>query len=128
MNDSTKNAESKSDTAAVTLPGTVDKVIPAVEPVPGIKLPEKVQIAVEGTEPLYGEIQLENKFHDEAGNPVRLKLGAEVEVTIEAKPEGIESPKSTNDRAVPSVSSSAGAKKTSAQHEQNAPSPAGPYA
>jgi hypothetical protein len=49
--------------------------------------PEQAQIAVEGAEPLYREIRVENTLQDEAGNPVSLKQGAEVEVTIAAKPE-----------------------------------------
>lgn len=65
---------------AVTLPGTVEKVIPtryAGEP-------EKAEISVEGADPLYKEIRIENTLRDEKGQEVGLKPGAEVEVTIEA--------------------------------------------
>jgi hypothetical protein len=71
------------DKASVTLPGTVEKIIPPIAP----ELPEKAQIRVDGAEDLYQEIRIENKLVDEAGNPVALKKGAEVEVTIEATPE-----------------------------------------
>jgi hypothetical protein len=65
---------------AVTLPGTVEKIIPEnrVEP-------EKAQIAVEGAEHLYREIRVENTLKDEKGKKVSLKEGAHVEVTIEAE-------------------------------------------
>jgi hypothetical protein len=68
--------------AIVTLAGTVDKIIPAI----GELQQEKAQIAVEGAEPLYREIRIDNSLQDEAGNAVSLKVGAEVEVTIAAKP------------------------------------------
>lgn len=66
----------------VSLPGVVDKIIPAVG-----GEPEKAQIAVEGAEPLYREIRVDNNLQNAAGDEVSLKLGAEVEVTIEAKPD-----------------------------------------
>ena len=64
----------------VTLPGTVEKVIESPHPAE----PEKAQISVEGGDPLYREIRIENKLKDENGKHVRLKEGAEVEVTVEA--------------------------------------------
>ena len=67
------------DKPSVTLPGTVEKVIPAM----GIE-PEKAQITVEGAEDLYREVRIENTLQDEDGKQVSLKKGAEVEVTIEA--------------------------------------------
>ena len=66
---------------AVTLPGTVEKIIPPL----GADEPEKAQIAVESADDLYREIRVENTLQDAAGNEVRLKLGAQVEVTIEAE-------------------------------------------
>jgi hypothetical protein len=39
---------------------------------------------VEGADDLYKEIRIENTLTDEKGRPVRLKKGAEVEVTVEA--------------------------------------------
>jgi len=70
------------ENVVVTLPGTVDKIIPAVG-----NQPEKAQIAVEGAEALYREIRVDNTMQNVGGDDVSLKLGAEVEVTIEAKPE-----------------------------------------
>jgi hypothetical protein len=69
--------------AAVTLPGTVEKIIPPAVP----KEPEKAQISVEGADELYKEIRVENTLQDESGQPVKLKQGAPVEVTIEADPQ-----------------------------------------
>jgi len=63
--------------------GTVEKIIKS--PFPGE--PEKVQIAVEGADPLYKEVRVENKLTDKNGAEVRLKERAKVEVTVEAKPE-----------------------------------------
>jgi hypothetical protein len=65
----------------VTLPGKVEKVIESPHPAE----PEKAQISVEGGDPLYREIRIENKLKDEDGKHVRLKEGAEVEVTVEAE-------------------------------------------
>lgn len=67
---------------AVTLPGTVEKIIPA-NPV----APEKAQIAVEGADHLYRELRVDNTLEDEKGKKVGLKPGAKVEVTIEADKE-----------------------------------------
>jgi hypothetical protein len=66
----------------VTLPGTVEKIIPPI----GNQEPEKAQIQVEGADELYREIRIENALTDADGNPVRLKKGADVDVTIEADP------------------------------------------
>jgi hypothetical protein len=66
---------------SVTLPGTVEQIIPP--PCPGI--PEKAQIAVEGADDLYQEIRIENTLIDDTGREVRLKEGAHVEVTVEAE-------------------------------------------
>ena len=68
---------------AVTLPGTVEKIIP---PSRYAGEPEKAEIAVEGADPLYKEIRVENTLQDAEGNEVGLIPGAEVEVTIEAEP------------------------------------------
>jgi hypothetical protein len=70
------------ESPSVTMPGTVEKIIPAA----GDHRPEKVQIAVEGPDDLYREIRIENALQNEAGEDVRLKLGAKVEVTIAAIP------------------------------------------
>lgn len=65
---------------STTLPGTVEKIIQPVAP----GEPEKAQIAIDGADHLYREIRIDNTLTDENGDKVRLKLGAEVEVTVEA--------------------------------------------
>jgi hypothetical protein len=70
-----------SEKPSVTLPGTVEKIIQH----PGE--PEKAQISVEGADDLYQEIRIENTLIDENGEKVRLKKGAEVDVTLEAAPD-----------------------------------------
>jgi hypothetical protein len=84
VTDNTKDRDEDrpDEKATVTLPGTVEKIIPPI--VPG--QPEKAQIAVEGAEHLYKEIRVENALQDESGNEMALKEGAKVEVTIEAEP------------------------------------------
>ena len=81
-----KKKHSQPDNAAVTLPGTVEKIIPPIEP----EQPEKAQIAVEGADELYEKLRIENTLQDEKGNQVGLKEGAEVEVTIDADSEATE--------------------------------------
>lgn len=66
-----------------TLPGTVEKIIKS--PLPSE--PEKAQIAVEGADHLYRELRIENSLTNEDGEKVRLKEGAQVEVTVKAEPE-----------------------------------------
>jgi hypothetical protein len=83
MTDKCESENSPGTKPAVTLPGTVEKIIPPVDP----SEPERAQIAVEGAEELYREIRVENTLQDEAGKPVRLKQGADVEITIAAEPE-----------------------------------------
>ena len=61
-------------------PGTVTKIIKS--PLPDE--PEKAEIAVEGADDLYKEIRIENTLEDEKGKKVRMKKGAQVDVTIEA--------------------------------------------
>lgn len=73
---------SRKNKPAVTLPGTVEKIIP-----PSYDEPEKAEIAVDGADPLYKEIRVENKLEDGEGKEVGLKPGAQVEVTIEADPQ-----------------------------------------
>jgi DNA repair exonuclease SbcCD nuclease subunit len=73
-------ANSEEEKPSVTLPGTVEKIIPALGP----NYPEKAQITVKGADDLYKEVRIENALEDENGNSVKPKRGAEVEVTIEA--------------------------------------------
>ncbi|MFZ0300625.1 MAG: hypothetical protein WAM13_19915 [Candidatus Sulfotelmatobacter sp.] len=72
-----------SEKPSTTLPATVEKIIKPLYPTE----PEKAQIAVEGADQLYRELRIENTLTDENGDKVRLKKGAEVEVTIEAEAE-----------------------------------------
>ena len=73
----------KPEKPSVTMPGSVEKIIPPSHP----SEPEKAQIAVEGADDLYREIRIKNSLTDEKGDEVRLKKGAEVEITVEAEPE-----------------------------------------
>jgi hypothetical protein len=75
--------------ASVTLPGTVEKIIQPAKP----GEPEKAQISIEGADDLYREIRIENTLSGENGNGLRLKKGAEVEVTVEADPKATDSKK-----------------------------------
>ena len=70
---------------SITLQGVVEKVIPPMH----ASLPEKAQIGVMGADELYREIRVDNTLKDQDGNEVKLKKGAEVEVTIEAHPKDI---------------------------------------
>jgi hypothetical protein len=71
---------SEPEKPAVTLPGTVEKIIPG-----SVVAPEKAQISVEDAEHLYREIRVDNTLKDENGKEVALKPGAHVQVTIEAE-------------------------------------------
>jgi hypothetical protein len=105
MTSKPSNEDRKSDRAHLILPGIVDEIIPAIKPANGYDRPEKAQIAVEGAEPHYAEIQVNNTFLDKVGNTVYLKLGAEVEVTIEASVE-IDRPDNTANSNEPETSNS----------------------
>ena len=93
--------DENSEKAAVTLSGTVEKIIKPISPA----VPEKAQIAVHGAEDLYREIRVENTLQDDAGQPVKLKVGAEVAVTIEAAKTET-TPHAENDSTNPPKSSS----------------------
>ncbi len=69
-----------SEKPSATLPGVVQKIIPSPHP----SLPEKAEIGVGGADDLYREIRIENTLTNENGDKVRLKKGAEVDVTIQA--------------------------------------------
>jgi hypothetical protein len=70
--------------AVTTLPGRVEKVISSH---PQSGEPEKAQISVQGADHLYREIRVPNRLVDDNGQKVKLKPGAEVDVTIEAEPQ-----------------------------------------
>ena len=64
-----------------TLPGTVGKIIKS----PSSNEPEEAHIIVEEADHVFREIHINNTLKNENGNDVSLKLGARVEVTVEAK-------------------------------------------
>ena len=72
--------ELETEKPSVTLPGTVEKIIPSRHPGD----PEKAQIGIEGADDLYREIRVENTLQDENGHEVSLKPGAQVDVKIAA--------------------------------------------
>lgn len=78
---------------ALTLPGTVEKIIP---PFASYR-PEKAQITIEGADDLYREIRINNDLKDEEGKQAKLKPGDEVDVTIEADG-GVPTSKPSEDR------------------------------
>jgi hypothetical protein len=65
---------------STTLPGVVQKIIKSPHP----SVPEKAEIEVKGADDLYREIRVDNALTDKEGDTVRLKKGAQVDVTIEA--------------------------------------------
>jgi hypothetical protein len=92
-----KGQSARSDgRAAITLPGTVEKVIPPIDP----QEPEKAQIGVHGADHLYREIRVDNVLKDAKGQDVSLKPGADVEVTIQADP-AVTTPKQSPEATVP---------------------------
>jgi hypothetical protein len=72
-----------SEKPRTTLPATVEKIIKPIVPTE----PERAQISIQGADHLYREVRIENILTNEDGEKVRLKPGAEVEVTIAAEPE-----------------------------------------
>ena len=88
---SARIAELNRDTAripeqpSVSMPGTVDKLIPS----PGPSQPEEAQIAVDGPDHRYRDLRIENTLTDEHGDDVKLKKGANVEVAVTAEPKSL---------------------------------------
>ena len=85
-------AELNLDTARIreqpstTMPGTVAKIIPSPRP----SEPEKAQIAVDRrTDHRHQDLRIENTLTDEHGEDVKLKKGAQVEVTVTAEPKHV---------------------------------------
>jgi len=68
------------ETASVTLPGTVEKIVRSLSP----EEPDKAQIVVDGAPALYREIRIDNTLQNDKGEEVELKPGAQVDVTVEA--------------------------------------------
>jgi hypothetical protein len=70
-----------SEQPSITMPGTVQKIIPSSRP----SQSEKAQIAVDGRDQRFRNLRIENTLTDENGDDVRLKKGARVEVTVATK-------------------------------------------
>jgi hypothetical protein len=70
------------DQPSITIPGTVDNVIPSTRP----SQPEQAQITVDGPDLRYRDLRIENTLTNEHGDAVKLKKGAHVEVTVAAEP------------------------------------------
>ena len=66
---------------SVTLPGTVEKIIPPVSP----NKEETVQIRVESDHDLYRDVRIENTLTNESGGKVSLKLGSQVDIIVTAE-------------------------------------------
>jgi hypothetical protein len=64
-----ENDTARTEKPAITLPGTVEKIIPPSNPAEA----EKAQIAVEGADHLYREIRVDKELQDENGKTVSLK-------------------------------------------------------
>jgi hypothetical protein len=62
---------------SVTMPGTVEKIIPAQNP----SRPEKADISVDGAQP-HQVLRVENVLTGEHGGEVHLKKGAHVDITV----------------------------------------------
>lgn len=71
-----------SEQPSVTMPGTVDKIIPSLRP----SQPEEAQIAVDGADHPNRNLRFDNTLADEDGDDVMLKKGTHVEVTVTAEP------------------------------------------
>src|ERR1700681_2373431 len=67
---------------STTMPGTVNKIITSPSP----SHPEKAQIAVDRHDHRHRDLRIENTLTDEHGDDVKLKKGAQVEVTVTAEP------------------------------------------
>jgi hypothetical protein len=69
------------DASRISLPGMVERIIKS----PSLNEPEKAQITVDEGDHAFREIRIENTLKNENGDDMSLKLGARVEVTVEAK-------------------------------------------
>jgi uncharacterized protein YfaS (alpha-2-macroglobulin family) len=84
---SARTAERNLDTARIpeqaspTMLGTVNKIIP-----PRLRRPEKAQITVNRAANGHRDLRIGNSLMDENGDEVKLKKGAQVGVTVAARP------------------------------------------
>jgi hypothetical protein len=63
---------------SITMPGTVEEIIPAQNP----RQPEKADISVDGAHQPHSAFRVENTLTDQDGGEVRLKKGAHVHITV----------------------------------------------
>jgi uncharacterized protein YfaS (alpha-2-macroglobulin family) len=70
-----------SEKPSTTLPGTVNEIMKS----PLQSEPERAQILIEEADHSYLEVRIENTLIDEKGKEVRLKLGANVQVTVRSR-------------------------------------------
>ena len=75
--DATRTAEQPS----TSMPGTVEKIIPASGP----NQSEKAQIVVDVPDQRHRKLRIANDLTDEHGDDVKLKKGGHVEITVAAK-------------------------------------------
>jgi hypothetical protein len=68
---------------SITMPGTVDKIIPSRHR----SQPDKAHIGVDNAARRYRNLRIENSLTDENGDEVKLRKGAHVEVTVAAEGE-----------------------------------------
>jgi hypothetical protein len=66
------------DQPSITIPGSVNKIIPSSD----ASQSEKAQISVDGADRRYRYLRFDNLLTDEDGDDVRLKKGARVHVTV----------------------------------------------
>jgi hypothetical protein len=84
---SARIAELNLDTARIpeqpstTMPGIVDKIIPPAGP----RQPEKAQIGIGDVDQRCRTLRIENTLTDEHGDVVKLRKGAQVDVTVTVK-------------------------------------------
>ena len=90
-----ESANDSMEKVTITLPGTVEKIIPSLDP----KETEKAQIHIDGAEPLYREIRIDNALVDDTGEKAKLKIGSHVEVTVEADADAILPKSQATDKA-----------------------------
>jgi hypothetical protein len=64
-----------------TIPAVVQKIIKSVYP----EQMEKIEISIPAADDLFREIRIENRLTDVDGEPVALKSGARLNVTLEAE-------------------------------------------
>jgi hypothetical protein len=68
---------------SISMPGTVEKIIPSRNR----SQPEKAQIVVDKAARRYRNLRIDNSLTDEYGDEVKLKRGRHVEVTVAAEGE-----------------------------------------